>query len=387
MAGLRRSGGALGACCASLLLLAPGGGWAAEERAGAASAGAAVDYRVVLVGDAGYPERGRALLEQLGDFVRHSGEVLAQRTALVYLGDNSYREGPEILDAQGRSPELAPQLEAGRGIAHLLFLPGNHDWDISSLGFIDYEEGIRRLRAEARYVEDAGAARWSPRAGCPGPEAIELGPAKLVALDSTWWFLDPGERERLAREAGCPRSSEAEVVAALRRQLACAEASCPPRVLLAHHPLASNGSHGGYFPAREHLWCAEPLPVPLGCSLLVLARRSGLAPQDQASPPYRRFVRGVREAMEKAPPLVYAGGHEHTLEVLDDPQAGVLLVSGGGSKPKPVRDGPRFRVSQHGFMVLDFMADGRVRLRVHASGGPAGLHPPVYEEDLTRAGG
>lgn len=340
--------------------------------------------RVVLMGDAGNAAGGRALLESLGELLRDDG-VPAERTALVYLGDNLYSEGPAVVDAAGRSPELQQQLDAGRASGLVLFVAGNHDWDVSSTGRIDFADAITRLRAEERFVEDARpiAGRWLPRAGCPGPEALELGAVKLVALDSTWWFLDRDRREALAREQDCPQVTEAEVLAALERELECAVEPCLPRILVTHHPPESHGRHGGHFEGREHLLCADVFPVPIGCSVYLLARRAGfINQQDQSSPPYRHFIESLRGAMAGTPPLVFAAGHEHTLEVLDDPQAGVVLVSGGGSEPKPVEPGPRFRASAHGFMTLDFLAGGRVRLRVHTQETSHGGLQMVYEEQL-----
>jgi hypothetical protein len=351
---------------------------------GARAAGEGVEQRVVLVGDAGSTVGGRALLESLGELLRDDG-IPAERTALVYLGDNLYRDGPAVVDEAGRSPELQQQLHAGRASGLVLFLPGNHDWGISSTGRIVFDEAVTRLRAEERFVEEARplAGRWLPRAGCPGPEGLELGAVKLVALDSAWWFLDRQRREALAREQDCPQVTEAEVLDALKRELACAAEPCLPRILVAHHPLESHGRHGGHFEAREHLLCADAFPIPIGCSAYLMARRAGfINQQDQSSSPYRHLIESLRGAMEGAPPIAFAAGHEHTLEVLDDPQAGVLLVSGGGSEPKAVEPGPRFRTSALGFMTLDFLAGGHARLRVHARRVPHGRLELVYEERL-----
>src|SRR5207344_1108068 len=66
-------------------------------------------------------------------------------------------------------------------------------------------------------------------------------------------------------------------------------------------------------------------------------------------------------------PLVYAAGHEHSLQVLKgSDSAHSLLVSGAGSKIIKVSHGPEtlFAHEHRGFMEVDFLLDGSVFLRV-----------------------
>ena len=80
----------------------------------------------------------------------------------------------------------------------------------------------------------------------------------------------------------------------------------------------------------------------------------------------------MREAIggvfEKAPPLVYAAGHEHNLQVIQRKGAEYLLVSGTGfyghtSRTAPTESTLFARVAS-GFMRLDFSPAGEVRLAV-----------------------
>jgi hypothetical protein len=80
----------------------------------------------------------------------------------------------------------------------------------------------------------------------------------------------------------------------------------------------------------------------------------------------------MREALEGAMlrprPLVWASGHDHNLQVLAGRTAKNLLVSGAGIFGHSSRvvqlSGTRFASAAAGYMRLDMLKDGRVRLGV-----------------------
>jgi hypothetical protein len=108
----------------------------------------------------------------------------------------------------------------------------------------------------------------------------------------------------------------------------------------------------------------------------------------------------MREALAGAaaatPPLAWASGHEHALQVIESPRFGRLLVSGAGvfGHTSAVGDvgGSRYSASRSGYMRLDFLRDGTRRLGVvlvakdgSASEGFAALLEPVAPLSPARA--
>ena len=73
---------------------------------------------------------------------------------------------------------------------------------------------------------------------------------------------------------------------------------------------------------------------------------------------------------EKTPLLIYAAGHDHSLQVLKGDTTDYLIVSGAGSKISGVKRGKEtlFACSREGFMVMDFFDDDTVLLRVVVPG-------------------
>ena len=157
---------------------------------------------------------------------------------------------------------------------------------------------------------------------------------------------------------------KAALVGAGRRQV----------VVLAHHPLRSAGRHGGYFPWQDHLFPLRNLkswlwlPLPGVGSLYPLARKLGTSPQDQSSRVYRRLVDGLLGAFRGHPPLLYAAGHEHHLEVLAGDEPPWVVVSGAGRVDAITPVGPRedavYLAERAGFVRIDFLPDGHVGLEV-----------------------
>jgi hypothetical protein len=145
-------------------------------------------------------------------------------------------------------------------------------------------------------------------------------------------------------------------------------------IVLAHHPLATGGSHGGYFTWWQHLFPLREfsrglwIPLPGLGSAYPIARQRGISSQDFSSVENRRMRLMLETALRARRPLVYAAGHEHNLQVLGSAGAEWHLVSGAGSYnhvgPVAWRDSTRFAVAASGYMRLDVLLDGRVRLGV-----------------------
>jgi hypothetical protein len=113
-------------------------------------------------------------------------------------------------------------------------------------------------------------------------------------------------------------------------------------------------------------WLWVPLPV-IG-STYPIARRSGLYHQDLSSGDYTRLRDSLQGAFRENPPLVYVSGHEHNLQVMKRAERHYLLVSGAGIMGHGDRvatvPSTLFASSNAGFMQLDVLRDGRVRLLV-----------------------
>ncbi len=320
-----------------------------------------------LIGDAGSPARGgEPVLRSLA----RDASLAPRRTTIVFLGDNVYPRGipdstsPDRRDAERRlRDQITVVRQAGvRGI----FVPGNHDWAKHAASGWD---AIRRQGA--LIAADSGPDVMMPADGCPGPVVADVGNRfRLVLLDTQWW-LHKGPKPGPAN-SGCSPNTPDGVVDSLRG--AIAGAGDRDVIVGAHHPLRSGGIHGGHFTWKDHLfplrvvarWLWIPLPV-LG-SIYPLARQHGASAQDFSGAANRRMRAALDSALQEGRPLVYASGHDHGLQVFSGTSARYFLVSGAGiyhhESPVAWRDSTRFASSDGGYMRVDALADGRVRLGV-----------------------
>ena len=322
---------------------------------------------LLLIGDAGNPAPGG---EPVLRALTRTAAAAPERTTVVFLGDNVYprgipeRESPSRPEAERR---LHDQISAVRAAGvHGIFIPGNHDWaHDGAAGW----EAVRRQEAVIR--SSGGPVVLLPGRGCPGPAVVDVGTRfRLVLLDTQWW-LHRGPRPE-PPDTSCVPDTESGVADSLRGALR----SAGDRVVVVagHHPLASGGVHGGHFGWKDHLFPLRNVaswlwvPLPLIGSLYPLARQQGVSGQDLAGADNRRMREAFSEAFRPRPPLVYAAGHEHTLQVFEPERAPYLLVSGAGifghEGPVAWRAETRFASSAAGFMRLDVLDDGRVRLGV-----------------------
>lgn len=324
--------------------------------------GGDVATSVFLVGDAGAARPGDRVLAEL---VRQA-KLAPPRSTVVFLGDNGSPRGiPE--DTAADYPEARRRLFVQAAVAdssglRVIFVPGNHDWDRQR------ETGWPQVQREGRLLREYAADRkvaveLQPTGGCPGPVVTELGGVRLVAIDTQWWLHSPTMRCSIATEAG------------LLDSLRTIHATASDRItiLVAHHPLESHGEHGGYHPWIQYLFPLVPTPIakwawlPIGW-IYPLGRRLLGDRQDLAGAENQRMRRAVDGTFSGQSPLIYASGHDHSLEVIRRGAGRYYLVSGSGIEHHQTAvgrgDSTAFASPAPGFMRVDVMADQRIRLDV-----------------------
>ncbi len=327
------------------------------------AAGSDIETSLFLIGDAGKPEPDDPVLGA----ARRQVAAEADRAVVVFLGDNVYPSGlPDTTDPEW--PELARRLAAQVAVvtgaaATGYFVAGNHDWEHGFAGVARQDHFIAR--------DGQGRVRFLPEPGCPGPSVVDVGPnVRLVLLDTQWWFrFDRPVDSTLACAVVAPQV----VTDSIRTVLAGAGERHV--VVVAHHPLESGGPHGGKFDWTWHVFPLRQLadwlwlPLPVIGSAYPLSRQAGIKRQDLPSGTYRAFRDSMRSAFAEHPPLVYAAGHEHNLQVIEGRGgAQFLVVSGAGyfghTNPAYGIDGSVYAARRSGCARLDVTRDGRARLGV-----------------------
>ncbi|HSK19312.1 MAG TPA: hypothetical protein VK912_09230 [Longimicrobiales bacterium] len=318
---------------------------------------AGVESVIYLVGDAGYADAQRhPILRRLRQDVEQWAGALGTEggVAVLYLGDIVYPEGlrhtaehypvdSAIVQSQ---VDVVAGANARRYNAAGYFIAGNHDW-----GNARDAAGVERLKHLEEFLDrrraDGVEVYLRPEAGEPGPFIVDVGSqARLLLYDTAWWLLaqDTIPKQRMFRETQeVTRTTEGRFL-----------------IIAAHHPFESAGAHAGFVP----FWKAF--------GLRFLLARSGTIMQDLNSIVYRELRLQLLSAFRARPPLLFAGGHDHSLQVIASdsfPEPRFSVVSGSGSKLSSLGhvEGMRYRAAAPGYMRVVIHRSGRVDLFVVAS--------------------
>ena len=270
---------------------------------------AEVRQRILLIGDVG--ESDESVLHTLCQWAK----ILPDKTLIIFLGDNIYPKGmPDAEDSSARR-EAERRLRAQVSVVQEsgacgLFLPGNHDWAEGSA------DGLKAVLEQAEYInqklprsEDIlpqrrcldpmmppvadnvagmGTAMFLPTPGCPGPAKVDLEGVRIIVLDTQWWLhkhqkstemcvADEDKRLLQSLEPHDAIKVVKEIVIKKLQEYVNTDRGGEV-IVVAHHPLATHGLHGGFYTWQDHLFPLTRLvqwlwiPTPIVGSLYPLGR-------------------------------------------------------------------------------------------------------------------
>ncbi|WP_192822079.1 metallophosphoesterase [Rufibacter sp. LB8] len=361
-------------------------------------------YSVFLIGDAGAPltDKPDPTLMLLKSQIEAAGE----KSAVVYLGDNIYHNGlpePGAYDRKTAEDRMKAQLDILKGYkGEKYMIPGNHDWGGGSGTPDGWDAVIREERFVEEYLADSnivvGTDFFVPGNGCPGPfEVLIEEDIVLIALNSHWWlhpYAKPYGDDNI-----CGVANEVDMLVQLEDVID--KNKDKNIVVVAHHPLASNGIHGGYFTLTDHLFPLTiirkgwVLPLPIIGSIYPLSRKYGGITQDIPHPTYQAYIKGLMAIFEKYDNIVYAAGHEHNLQYT---KLGKVnhIISGSGCKTQHVSASgdALYAHKNKGFARVNYYKNGEAWVEFWVSHDDAATPPelafrtPMYaktkvkEEDI-----
>ncbi len=320
-----------------------------------------VNYKVFLIGDCGKPSSDP--LEPSFVLLREELIKAGNKSAVVFLGDNIYNAGLLPVDHPDRKESLRridTQLDILKDYqGKVVYVPGNHDWNNNKEG------GWEAIKREENYIEkelDQGNT-FRPDDGCSGPSVIDLTDNTiLIAYDSQWWLH---EHDKPGKKEGCLADNHEEFVKEMEKTLQ--ENKDKNIILASHHPMYTNGTHGGHFPWYEHLFPLTfikkylYIPLPVFGSVYVFSRQLGVSNQDVGNKLYKSLRRSLIPVFSEHKGLIHATGHEHSLQYFPKGDQH-YIVSGSGTKANYTvkGHGAEFTYAKKGFSVLNYLQNGEV---------------------------
>ena len=306
-------------------------------------------HTVYLIGDAGNSPLGTKskALASLGEALKTADE----NSTVLFLGDNVYPDGVPKKDEEGRAfaeHQLNVQTEVVKDYpGEAIFIPGNHDW---------YSDGPKGLKRQERYVEDIlGKNSFLPENGCP-IRKVEVNETTEIIIVDTEWYLAKWDKYPTIND-DCEFRTRSRFFDEFESLIKKARGKTT--IVAMHHPMFTNGPHGGQYSFGQHM---SPLPV-LGTLKNIIRRTGGVSPQDLQNKRYDELKDRIVTLAQENKKTIFVSGHEHSLQYIVEnniPQ----IISGAGSKINPTRNvgKGKFSYGSQGWAKLSIYMDGASRI-------------------------
>ncbi|MDY0779337.1 metallophosphoesterase [Tenacibaculum sp. IB213877] len=337
---------------------------------------------IYLIGDAGYSPTNDYSLG-LTAFKNHIKNKKTEGDLLLFLGDNIYPVGLPKKDSKKRKAaenNLNAQLNVAKDFnGETIFIPGNHDW---------YNNGLKGLKREEKYVEDAlGKNTFLPENGCP-LESVDIDENIQLIIIDTQWYLENWNNHPTIND-DCEIKTRERFFEEVEGELK--KAQNKTIVFALHHPMYTNGTHGGFYGASKHLYPMQNnIPMPGLASLIVQIRsQGGVSIQDRYNERYNELMNRLEALCIGVENLVLVSGHEHSLQYIEN-EGIKQIVSGSGSKKSAaaLNNNGLFSYGEQGFAKLIIYKDGSswVEFYSHKNTSPLftkEVHPPYKHYDVS----
>jgi hypothetical protein len=367
-----------------------------------------LSYTVFLAGDVGNPDlkKQEPTLKLLESQMYRNDTTISKnkkdtlikkvsdvKDVVIFMGDNIYEHGmpePDASDRKDKEARIMEQLKIVKDFkGKKIFVPGNHDWNHSRPG------GLAAINRQEEFIENYldSLDVFIPSGGCAGPVEIQMNNnLVIIVLDSEWWLH---KFSKSGLDDGCSTGSRGQILTQIKDILIRNKGK--NIVFTQHHPLYSNGKHGGYFTLIDYMFPLTLvrdnlyIPLPILGSLYPLLRQYGLSRQDISNKDYQQLRSSLLELFKDEENLVFAAGHEHALQFTKTDEIN-HVISGSGSKNSALFKGndALFGHGTKGFARLNYYTNGQCWLEFwepvgDGSEGKLMYRKPLYALPPTKA--
>ncbi|WP_223550620.1 metallophosphoesterase [Aestuariivivens sp. NBU2969] len=311
-----------------------------------------VERTFYLIGDAGLSPMG-GMSFALSAFNQYIQNKNTERDYVLFLGDNIYPHGLPKKNKKGRAEAenaLQAQARSLKGFkGNTIFIPGNHDW---------YSDGVKGLKREEEFVEDLiGDDAFLPKHGCPLETVNVSDDIELIIID-TQWYLENWDRHPTINDK-CEIKTRERFFEEVEGEIK--KAQHKTIIFAMHHPMYTNGIHGGKYPLSKHLYPTQKkIPLPGLASLITqLRNQGGVSIQDRYNERYNELMSRLEAMTLDEDNIIFVSGHEHTLQYIENENI-KQIVSGSGAKESAAELSKNglFTYGKQGFVELKLFRDG-----------------------------
>lgn len=335
-----------------------------------------LDHRIYLVGDAGGLNGISKNKNEVLQTVQQQLEWDDVDKSVIFLGDNIYNYGlgpADDVDRPRQESILKAHLDVAKGNdSKMYFIPGNHDWNDNK------PEGLAAINRQSEFVKKNRIAKkrikFYPQDGCGDPKVVKVNKDLVyIFIDSQWWVHDWSKETKINK--GCEVKSRREFLDKMKDIII--DHKNDKIMIFLHHPMVSNGNHGGNFSLKNHLFPLTRInknlliPVPFLGSIYPMYRQLGGTNQDNSYTllkELRKSLEGVIRTYDVSQAM-FISGHEHLMQhsveqFLFQKSPIHYIVSGSGYKTSYTAKGNNANYAQaaNGYAILHVYKNGRTWL-------------------------
>jgi len=332
------------------------------------SDGKEVIHSLYLVGDTGELDDLEAKTNIVLEVLKVNIVKEDVETSLVFLGDNIYPDGMPPEDSKERPMAediINAQLECAKyHEGNTYFIPGNHDWNHYSPGGRD---AVLRQEnyVESYFDEKDIKVRHYPTDACGDPKEVKIHKDLVfVFIDSQWWLQDWSQEKKMNK--GCELKSRGDFLK--RMEEIMTDHKNDEIVVMMHHPIKSDGTHGGKFGIKQHLFPLTEfkdnlwIPLPILGSIYPIYRTMTGSIQDIPNENNRALMQGLDNIAKKLMvDVIFISGHDHGLQHFEEEEIQYIISGAGGKTDFVKREGKaEYARSARGYVRLNFHEDFEV---------------------------
>ncbi len=258
-----------------------------------------------LLGNTGSKKSG--INNELFRFLKQKLSSAKEDDYFILLGDNVTKNNLSSPKVLGQLDTLSKLILEFKGEG--LVIPGEKEWKANGLeGLDDIEDYFEKALGRDNTFE--------PEKGCPLETITVDDHAEIIIVDSQWYIEDWDKRPNINDK--CELKTRKQFIVKLKDKIK--KARHKNVLLLIHHPLLTNGIHGGrlpfsiaYSPSRQNGF------IPgIGTMWALLRSEGGISRQDRYNPLMNELMSEIKMSALEVQRMFILSAHENSLQYIED---------------------------------------------------------------------
>ncbi|MBF4518463.1 hypothetical protein IRZ71_19070 [Flavobacterium sp. ANB] len=318
-----------------------------------------ITHSVYLTGGYGQKGKGENYLKQFQKIIENAD----QNATVLFLGDAVSSQTRDSLSDPKMLQEQLGSVGDFKGSTY--FIPGDYEWK--------YKDTRKSKTVQSLIKNTADkSVRYLPENGGPLAKVSINEDLEIIFIDSQW-YISNWDDVKYINENSPDIKTRRRFLEELESMIR--DAAFKNVIIAMHHPIFTNGKHGGKFSFNDYL---HPFPV-IGFGDKAVRKLGGSNPQDIAYSRYRELTSFVATLAKLSGNVTIVSGHEANLQYLEGGGihqiiSGSLSASEATKLSKGIITAPGgklsyrgiYNSSENGYARLNYYQDGSSDVEFHS---------------------